>query len=201
MTTLNNSGAFSPPRPSPPFKLVALAVTCVVMEIILGLILFAGYTQTLSELFGSSLYLSELPFIGRVFYYTPNATPGHLICGLLALYSVGLPLTMFHLIERHKVFDDFRDWISHPAHQVLTAFFAILCAIVIALEVTTILSIMAPAQTSVFVPDAPATGLEAVAQDNPAMGLIAAMILIIINGCLAYFSAKTFHSLSSHQGG
>ncbi|PCJ20519.1 MAG: hypothetical protein COA96_15780 [SAR86 cluster bacterium] len=165
------------------------------LEITLASTFFLIYSETVD--FGGA-YLTTLPF-GVIFESAaPDADVSSLICILLSLFSILVPLFIWSEAFE-KVFDDPREYFSHPSNQVIASIALLLLLSVILIECVSLFSLLgqAIAPTTVFVSQESTGGVVGWLAKNQGYAVGISLGLALINLTLSFFSVRAFRNLNT----
>lgn len=170
------------------------------LEMSMGLMLFAVYSQTIGLM--DEAYLSELPIIGAVFMQIdPDANASHIVAILLATFSVGTPIFIWAEIFRQNIFDNPREWISHPQNQIIASTAALVLLLVVSLECVNLYSLIAKEELEIgFGVQTQSDDLMTFLAENKGMAIATSIVIALINIILALFTARAFNLLKNSEG-
>lgn len=177
---------------------VAKVFFAISLEAAMFIMFYALYTETVGLM--NKTYLSELPVLGSLFsMLDPDANASHIISMLLATFSVATPIFIWAEIHRQKILDDPQEWFSHPQNQILASIAGLVLAMVVALEVVNLYTVVAQqsAQTG-FVVQRESGVMEFLAQ-NKGLAIGVSAVIAVINIILALFTTRAFQSLKSQD--
>jgi hypothetical protein len=177
---------------------VAKVFFAISLEAAMFIMFYALYTETVGLM--NKTYLSELPVLGSLFsMLDPDANASHIISMLLATFSVATPIFIWAEIHRQKILDDPQEWFSHPQNQILASIAGLVLAMVVALEVVNLYTVVAQqsAQTG-FVVQQESGVMEFLAQ-NKGLAIGVSAVIAVINIILALFTTRAFQSLKSQD--
>lgn len=185
---------FTPPSLSS----ITKAIFCFGMECMMFLLFYSVYTETIS--FMGETYLSELPLLGSVFMHS-DATASNIISIILALFTLLTPIYIWTEIFKHNIFENFRDWISHPSHRITASIALFILALSIGLEILNIYTMIAKEAMPQggFIQVQAQSGMMSYLAKNKGLAIGVSIMIAIINMTLALFTVRTFSSLSAPQ--
>ena len=186
---------FSPPS----FGKVAKAAFVIFLESMMAVMFYSIYSETVT--FMSQTYLSELPIVGLAFEnIAPDANTSHLISGLLAVFSVSVPIVIWSYILENNILNNFQEFFSYPQNRIVAVLALIILLLVIVLECTSMYTLIArghSATGSGFI-TTEQTGVMLWLAENKGMAIGVSIVIAVINITLALFTTLTFRTFK-HQ--
>ena len=172
---------------------------CIFLESLLFSIFVVIYSKIgiLNE-----VYIEDTPIIGSIIStISPDATAGHLIAGVLALFSVVIPVTIFMEAFEHRVFDNPQQWLSERNNQVILTLVCVVIFLIIFLETASLYTAIAKEAipTEVFSDEEQVETFMTFLAQNKGYAICVSAVLAVINLAMSFFTAYTFHSLK-HTG-
>lgn len=190
-----NPNLFPPPDGGPPSpsKIIALLM-CLIPETAVFVLYLSVYTETIG-LF-SDQFLSELPGVGPIFgMIDEEMTAAHLLAGILAFFTVFVPIHIWNVVLREKIHEQPQTWLSKPMNQVHAAFLTAIFGLVVFLEVTNLYALIAQqAAPNAFGIEQSDEWLEMLAAHED-LGLLVACLMALINTIVALMTARTVYSI------
>jgi len=184
-----------------PFGAYACVFAALAGEGLLLTTLFTTYSHSLHFL--NTVFVADLPVVGALRFIDPDLSMSHLICLLLAVFSIAVPIFILHLIKQEKLFQNFSEWSSYPGNKVLMALLGFLFLLVVGIEITAFYSMIASktqAASGGFIIAPPPSGFEAYLQDNTLLGVLISVVVVTVNCVLAYASVWAFDNLKKTKG-
>ncbi|GJL65993.1 MAG: hypothetical protein NPIRA05_09640 [Nitrospirales bacterium] len=174
------------------WSLVIKRIAFPLLHLIFGIALFAILSENIADF--SRLYLSELPLVGPLFdSIAPEATPAHIVAGLLAFFIIAVPVYIWAYILEEKIIQNAQEWFSVPQNQILATLAGIVLAFTISIEWLSLFTLIAKAgaPVSAFAPTQQSEFLEFIGQ-NRSLAIGISATLTIMNLVIALFAAAAF---------
>jgi len=166
------------------------------------LCLWATYFLIFSETVNlGGAYITELPFGSLLENIAPDATLTSLICGLLATFSIVVPLFIWSEILEKNIFLNPREFFSYPQNRILSGIALFLLAAAIAIECVALFSLLqkAGAPAPGFVDQGQIEGMIGWLSENRSYSFAISFGLALINLTLSFFAASSFKKLTASQ--
>ncbi len=189
-----NPNFLPPTTGGTPIKRFLILFLCLIPEAAVFVLYLSVYTETIG-LF-SNLFLSELPIVGPIFnLIDEEMTAAHLVAGILAFFSVTVPIHIWGVVLHQRIHEQPQAWFSKPMNQVYAVFLMALFCIVIFLEVTNLYSLIAKqAAPNAFGLEQSNEWLEMLSAHED-LGMLVAALMALINTIIALLTAKAAYSL------
>lgn len=178
-------------------------VPILALLIVLGLdftmlmMLFGAYSETMAM--GSDAFLCNLPAMGQVFcYLDEEITVAHLLSFLLAVFSLSVPLYLWHEIIRLKIYEEPQAWFSKPANRVYAGIALVVFALVFTLETINLYALIAKytaSQSGPFLAKANPNAMMDTLSANDDLAVFVAALIAVVNALLALMTARAMHAL------
>lgn len=186
----------SPPSVGAVLKAFAASV----VELGIGIMFFSIYSESVQFL--NNTYLTDLPIIGLAFEsIAPDANASHLVCALLAAFSVMTPLFIWSQVFEHEILDNAQEWFSHPQNKVIAGLCGFIMVLVVGMECVSLYTLIAHQSVSAgggFI-QADQSGVMAWLADNKGMAVGVSLMIAVINITLALFCVQAFRALKPAQ--
>lgn len=184
----------------PKFSSAIATLFFIGLELCMGTMFYAVYNESIGFMGDTSL--SDLPIIGKIFYLIdPDANASCIIAGLLATFSIGVPIFIWAEIFRKNILDNLREWLSHPSNQVAASFAALVLLLVISLECVSLYTLIAKETLpNPFPVNNQSSNLMSFLAKNKGMAIGISAVIALINFVLGLFSARAIKLLKTSDG-
>ena len=170
-----------------PVKAGLSALLCLVLEFLLWAILYGVYAETIGLL--SDVYLSELPGAGPVFAAVDeDLTVSHAIAAMLAFVSCAVPVFIWSEVLARRIYADPQAWLSEPGHQIAAVFAGLMLAVVFALEIVNLYTLIARQGAATILPAGGRTELMAFLAENKGLAVFVSVLMAVVNVAVGFFT-------------
>lgn len=170
------------------------------LELCMLALLYTTYSETMGMMGG--VYLCEQPLVGPLFCAVDeDMTISHLLAIVLAVFSIFVPMAIWHEVLRQEIHKDPAAWLSQPINKVYAVIAALLIILIFALEAVNIYTIIARQMVGgPFATTQKNALIEALA-NNQGLGLFVAVLIAVVNFVLALLTVRAAHAIKQSMKG